>query len=86
MKIQEISEDQIILLAGLGAALTAYGVSRGAADVKDTLFEGLEDVTEQVMDSSGNVIETITNQVPKPKNPVAQVGRLLGSGRKGGIL
>jgi len=65
MKIDEISEDQIIVLAGLGAALSAYGVAKGAAEAVDTVTDGVQDV----VDEAGKVIDTVI----KPKNPVAVV-------------
>jgi len=67
MKIEEISEDQIIVLAGLGAALTAYGVAKGAAEAKDTITDGLKDI----VDDTGHWIDTVV----APKNPVAVVNQ-----------
>ena len=65
MKLNEISDDQIIVMAGLGAALVAYGTARGAADTGANLFEG----AENILNEAGNIIKT----VPKPKNVVLKV-------------
>ena len=52
----ELDDDTIILIGGLGAALTAYGAAKGAAEVVDTLMDTVQDA------------ENLTKV--SPKNPI----------------
>jgi hypothetical protein len=65
-----MDDDDIILMAGLGAFLVAYSGARGAAEVADQVFD-------VVTDPTGTITDVMA------KNPIL---RALGAGRKGGIL
>ena len=70
-----VSDDAIVLMAGIGAGLTAMGVALGAAEVE----ESVADVRDQVINKAGDVVEVVTSA---PKT----VANFLGFGRKGGLF
>ena len=43
-----MDDEDIILLAGIGAFLTAYGAARGAAEVIDTVYDTATDVIDDI--------------------------------------
>lgn len=69
------SDDAIILMAGLGAGLTAMGIALGAAET----VEKYTDTVETVKDAAGNMVDTVI-KVP------SAAANFLGFGRKGGLF
>ncbi len=73
---QDKIEKALIVLAMGGAGLVGYASARGAAEVTDTVYGAVQDVT-------GNVGDTML----KSPNPVVKgLAGILGAGKKGGVL
>ena len=76
----EINDDLILALAGIGAALTAAGVTMGAAEAIDTVADKVGNFYK---DPVGSVSADVT---ARAEALLMTSLRKLGYGRKGGLL